>query len=188
MLLLLLFKNLSSSSSSCKTTYGLINLLLFHPKRWMQKMASTYLTQQFCRRSRAAGCTATAATRRRQPSWWRRSPQAAAWCLETCRASCCSPQVSHPPSSQTQLNGKGQICMRVGLRGLSISHRKSHHGSLLSLLSRNPNHTVWWMKPKDHSCSRTKRFSFSVSTVKISVVLPRNLRKNTKKNQELFLF
>lgn len=149
----------------------------------MQKVAATYLTPQFCRQSRAAGCTATAATRRRQPSWWRRSRQAAASCLETCRASCCSPQVSHPPSSQTQLNGRGQNCKRAGWRGLSISGRKSHHGSLLSLLSRNPNHTVWWMKPKDHSCSRTKRFSFSVSMVKISVVLPGNVRKSTKKTK-----
>lgn len=77
----------------------------FPPSRWMQKVAPTYLVLQFCKQSRAAGCTATAATRRPQPSWWRRHQLAAAWRRETCLASCCRPQVCRPPSSRIQLKG-----------------------------------------------------------------------------------
>lgn len=166
-----------------------MNTHWFHPSRWMQKVVPTYLMQQFCKQSRAAGCTVTAATRRPQPSWWRRHRLAAPWCLETCRASCCSPQVCHPPSSQIQLKGKKRtkMWMRLWIWG-TCQYLMDHvcYGSLLSLLSRRPNHTLWWMKPKDHSCSRTKRFSFSVSMVKTSVLLPRKFREhqiNKKKSK-----
>lgn len=60
------------------------------------------------------------------------------------------------------------------------SDSSGHYGFLLSLLSCNPNHTVWWMKPKDHSCSRTKRFSFSLLMVKTSEVLTGKLKQNNK--------
>lgn len=140
------------------------------PSRWTQKATPTYLMRQFCKQSRAAGCTAPAATRRPRPSWWRRHRPAAPWCRETCRASCCSPGVSRPPSSQSQLKAN-RMGRWIWGDCQSLIHRASY-GSLLSLLSRKPNHTVWWMKPKDHSCSRTKRFSFSLSMVKISVLLP----------------
>lgn len=131
--------------------------------------------QQFCKQSRAAGCTATAATRRPPPSWWRRRQLAATWRQETCQASCCSPQVCRPPSSRIQLEGNKMVWDAGSEATANISHE-----SLLSLLSRKPNHTVWWMKPKDQSCSRTKRFSFSVSMVKTSVLLPIKGKRNKK--------
>lgn len=98
-----LSKGLIKASSSWKTTRCLMNLHWFHPSRWMQRATPTHLMRQFCKQSRAAGCTATAATRRPRPSWWRRHRPAAPWCQETCRASCCSPRACRPPSSQTQL-------------------------------------------------------------------------------------
>ncbi len=39
------------------------------------------------------------------------------------------------------------------------------------MLKYIPNHTVWWRNPDVHSCSRTKRFSFSLSMVRTSEVL-----------------